>query len=330
MCDKKSTIFVVCPIGDDGTDIRENSDDVFEVIERIVKNNKILNGYGLIRADKIEKTGRITTQIYKQLKTADVCIVDLTALKPNVFYELGIRQALLKPYVLIAKKGTALPFDIQNDRVFFYDSSSKNWGYTLEDTLINPLLAAIGGHIDEFDETYFRRQDDSEILRIYEKRINMDVYNGMMEKASKNVDVLGYSLKNFPDNMRKFFEKYQDEKIKIKIRILVVDPDSIYSQERETLEGDLKGEHKKRVEELREFLSKYDFVELKKISTPPSSMIFRIDDDMFVGPYLYKPSAETETFQLKKSGKLFKLYESEFKAMWEKAEEFVCETVSSL
>ena len=326
MCNKKSTIFVVCPIGDEGTETRKNSDAVLRVIKNVVRNNKELSGRDVIRADEMEEAGLIAEKIYKQLKTSDVCVVDLTDLNPNVLYEFGIRHALLKPSVLIAKKGTKPPFDIQGLQIIYYDTSNINWGAELDDRLKNSLPKAIESKIDGFYEMLFKpSENDSEILCVHPKRIIMETYKNMMENARKNIDVLGYSLERFSENNRDSFEKYKNENIEIKIRILVVDPNSEYSKKRENDEGDISGTHKIRIEELREFLSKYDFVELRKISTPPSSMIFRIDDNMFVGPYLYKlGSANTETFQLKKTGKLSKLYEAEFEKMWKDGEKFVC------
>ena len=47
----------------------------------------------------------ITTQILKELVSAHVVIADLTETKPNVMYELGIRQVILRPFVLLAEKG---------------------------------------------------------------------------------------------------------------------------------------------------------------------------------------------------------------------------------
>jgi len=158
---EKKKIFVICPIGDEGTPTRENSDTIFNVIDSVVKKNNEFCNCAVVRADKIENTGLITLQIYRELKTSDVCVVDLTGINPNVLYEFGIRQALLKPYVLIAKKGTTRPFDIQNFRIIFYDNSESNWTYKLENNLVTPLRNAINGEINEYDEMIFRNKDDN-------------------------------------------------------------------------------------------------------------------------------------------------------------------------
>ena len=59
--------------------------------------------------------------MFEQLATADVAVVDITNLNPNVFYELGARHALAKSVtVLIRKRGGATPFNIQDLRVIEY------------------------------------------------------------------------------------------------------------------------------------------------------------------------------------------------------------------
>ena len=39
----------------------------------------------------------------------------------NVFYEVGYADALKKPLILLAQKGTKLPFDVQGYRTVFYE-----------------------------------------------------------------------------------------------------------------------------------------------------------------------------------------------------------------
>jgi Flp pilus assembly protein TadD len=75
------------------------------------------------RADELRKPGLID-QLYNQwLLDADVVLADLTLGNPNVFYELGIRQALSKRgTVLVAHLGTKLPFDVRNQVVLHYDA----------------------------------------------------------------------------------------------------------------------------------------------------------------------------------------------------------------
>src|SRR5215471_19291621 len=74
------------------------------------------------RADELQQPGLIDRMYNEWLFDADIVLADLTFGNPNVYYELGIRQALSrKGTVLVACKGTRLPFDVQNQNVIRYD-----------------------------------------------------------------------------------------------------------------------------------------------------------------------------------------------------------------
>ena len=103
----------------------------------------------------------------------------------------------------------------------------------------------------------------------------------------------------------------------------MIDPDSEYSKERERIEKEPEGTYKNSVQKLHDSFAKYEFVKVKTISTQLSTVIYRIDDVMFIGPQLYKfSSSATVTYELEKAGWLFKLYENEFEKMWKDAKEF--------
>ena len=54
---------------------------------------------------------------------------DLTFANPNVYYELGVRQNEGRPSVLVACTGTPLAFNVQGQRVFYYDRENPDsWG----------------------------------------------------------------------------------------------------------------------------------------------------------------------------------------------------------
>jgi hypothetical protein len=58
--------------------------------------------------------------IDEQLQTADLLIFNLTALRPEVLYELGEAAALRKRKILMAEEGTELPFNLRADDCIFY------------------------------------------------------------------------------------------------------------------------------------------------------------------------------------------------------------------
>ncbi len=113
------TAFVVCPIGNEGSDVRIRSDNLLKFLLTPVCE---LNELTLIRADEITTTTVITDDIYSHLNNDDLAIIDITTLNPNVFLELGYRIAKNKPYIIIKDKDVQerYPFDISGIRIMEY------------------------------------------------------------------------------------------------------------------------------------------------------------------------------------------------------------------
>lgn len=118
------TCFVIMPFGEkkdlDGKPI--NFDKIYK---DFIKDAVIELGIECIRCDEIAETGWIHSKMFKHIFDADVAVVDITSLNPNVFYELGIRHALNKHVtVLIRKAGTPTPFNIQGFQILEYNPES--------------------------------------------------------------------------------------------------------------------------------------------------------------------------------------------------------------
>lgn len=116
--------FVISPIGEEGSKIRQHADDVYEFIIK-----PALEPFNIepIRSDKIHETGKISTQIYNNIQTNDLCIVVLSFENPNVFYELAIAQCAVRPVIILVEEGHRLPFDIQDERSVFYDLGARSY-----------------------------------------------------------------------------------------------------------------------------------------------------------------------------------------------------------
>ena len=114
------TCFVIMPFGDkvdkDGKTI--HFDEVYETfIEPIVTALDI----ECIRCDKIVEAGGIHNKMFTNIYDADVAVVDITMLNPNVFYELGMRHTIKKNVtIIIQQAGTQIPFNISGFTVVPY------------------------------------------------------------------------------------------------------------------------------------------------------------------------------------------------------------------
>lgn len=151
---------------------------------------------------------------------------------------------------------------------------------------------------------------------IFPKR-DLDKYDYLMRNLSSKLDITGYSL-------NAFYESYVDlivEKVRqipsINIRIIVVSPESEFSKHRATLEGKSYESVKNSIDRLKKKFSSFENINIKQINTPLTTMIFKIDNVMFVGPHFYKkPSKSTLTIELNRDGWLYEEFEKEFEKLW--------------
>jgi len=112
--------FYITPIGDDGSEVRRHADLLLKhLIEPAFKEF----GVKVIRADKIEKSGLISQQIFEHLALSRYCVADLSFGNPNAFYELGIRHMTKLPTIQIIRKGDKIPFDVSQGRTISIDMS---------------------------------------------------------------------------------------------------------------------------------------------------------------------------------------------------------------
>ncbi len=110
--------FVISPIGQPGSEVREHADDVFEYI---IKPAVEAVGYFVHRGDHMTRPGKISDQMYECILNDDLLVAVLTFQNPNVFYELAIAHAAARPLIILCEKDHPLPFDIKDQRVIFYD-----------------------------------------------------------------------------------------------------------------------------------------------------------------------------------------------------------------
>jgi len=97
-----------------------------------------------IRADaEIFGTGKIIDQIWSGIKVSKILVAELTSRNANVFYELGLAHALMKPVVLISSNEEDVPFDIRHVRVIYYDTSDPFWGSKLIDKVAENIISAL-------------------------------------------------------------------------------------------------------------------------------------------------------------------------------------------
>lgn len=119
---RKKRCFVIMPI----SDVNDYETGHFSrVYDYLIKPACDKAGFEAVRADKNQKSDFIVIDIVKQIVESDMAICDLSARNPNVFYELGIRQAFDLKTVLIKDERTARAFDISGIRTIEYSSTLR-------------------------------------------------------------------------------------------------------------------------------------------------------------------------------------------------------------
>lgn len=99
--------------------------DFDRVYRKIIQPAAAAAGLTCVRCDEIQGAGSIHEDMFRHVRAADVVVVDISTLNANVFYELGVRHALRrKVTVLIQRKGTVAPFNIQGYRIITYDETA--------------------------------------------------------------------------------------------------------------------------------------------------------------------------------------------------------------
>lgn len=117
----EKTCFFIAPIGDDESEERMHSDLFLGQIVEPVLNQF---GFNVVRADKINSAGLITSQIIEHIIKSKVVVADLSFHNPNVFYELSLRHTQSKPTIHLIRKSDKIPFDITTFRTITIDDSS--------------------------------------------------------------------------------------------------------------------------------------------------------------------------------------------------------------
>lgn len=90
---------------------------VYRAIEKVAAELD----FNVDRTDFSETTERIIPRIHAGIRRAAFVVADVSTGSPNVFYELGYAQAMGRPVVVTAKRGTRLPFDIIDLPVVYWD-----------------------------------------------------------------------------------------------------------------------------------------------------------------------------------------------------------------
>jgi nucleoside 2-deoxyribosyltransferase len=98
--------------------------ETFETLyKEVIQKQAEAAGFDAHKIDEKPGPGVVFQDMQQAIERAAVVIAEITPRNPNVFYEVGYAHALGKPTILLARRGSELPFDIRSYRVVFYDDT---------------------------------------------------------------------------------------------------------------------------------------------------------------------------------------------------------------
>jgi hypothetical protein len=165
------------------------------------------------------------------------------------------------------------------------------------------------------------------IVNAYEGRSVMikSEYDNRLNYMHERIDIMGFGLKALRED---YLDQFSQWKQRVKIRILLIDPcfpsdEHCYANQRDYEERDTHGTIKQQVQqfiqdtkEIRGIQIGHTF-EIRLYRCLPAVNIFRIDDELFWGPYLIKqPSRNSPTFLVRRGGLLFDRLVDHFEHIW--------------
>ena len=111
----QNQIFVVMKFGDASLD---------SAYEGVIKPVGAEYGYKVLRVDEIQDSGHITSQILESIATSKIVLAEMTAERPNCYYEAGYAHALGKEIIFCIKAGGAVHFDLASYRFIKWDTEA--------------------------------------------------------------------------------------------------------------------------------------------------------------------------------------------------------------
>lgn len=95
--------------------------DTFHTIQKAC--NSI--GFRAIKGDEEYIKGDVFSYILQNILKSRIVIANINGRNPNVFYELGIAQAIGKPTILVSENLNEIPFDLQSQNIILYKTHDE-------------------------------------------------------------------------------------------------------------------------------------------------------------------------------------------------------------
>lgn len=202
--DAKKECFIISPIGQAETEINKKANGLYNAVIKPVLNDL---DYTCVRADEIDSSGSINNQIINKIIEAELVIVNLSGLNPNVMYELALRHAIGKPVIML-KEGSFndMPFDIIDQRTILYSDDLNSVVFTQEE-----LRKKIKGIKDnsEIDNPFLTAQRLKRAISEVDSNNNStDIVMSEVLKELRSIRTISVYEKNSYNEKRNYNDKF--------------------------------------------------------------------------------------------------------------------------
>lgn len=122
--DKQYSCFFISPIGAAGSEVNLRANEVYDLLLIPVLSRRNVR---YMRGDENASSNHIGMDVIQCVQEADFCIVDVSYPNCNVYYELGLADALKKPVILIKEDevdAASLPADIASRKYVSYSCTA--------------------------------------------------------------------------------------------------------------------------------------------------------------------------------------------------------------
>lgn len=132
---KKGTAFVLLP----------HNSEFDQIYEAIIRPSMEANGLVPLKADNIYQPGNILSQVWQEIRSAEVIVADVSGHNPNVIFELGLCYGIQRCPIILTRDPEELPFNLRNLRYIHYNNDSIG-GQNLKNKLtstVKEFLSAV-------------------------------------------------------------------------------------------------------------------------------------------------------------------------------------------
>ncbi len=213
--------FVISPIGDAGTDIRKNADQLYQHIIMPVCEKC---GFSTQRVDELNTSDSITQEIFDVLNEYELVIADLTGHNPNVFFEIGYRTKSQKPIIYLNSKNEIIPFDVSTIRTFEYDLTDLDMVTATKDRLEQVIMNFKYDEVKEIKKNNVSFENNMIVASLNDIQYKVDILAEEIRK--KENETIKTVIEIFNAQKPKSESSFETEMMKILMSELIKNPDS--------------------------------------------------------------------------------------------------------